>query len=484
MAGKIRSEAAFSALLKSFALDDEPMAKKFKDAGWSSIGAFAVSCGFNPEKTDDSKVNGVILKTLVDWDGSDPGTPAPQFTNNIRHLFWECSNAFVADTRYRHDYGLGEIAIPTNPAERLARRKAFKAEREEQCPEIMEGDLEPAYCCEDDLQALFDKDRLDQYLHPADCPKRSQEILATTARPQARRPKAPGAPAWLTALQQGSETEASVEIPRADVADYYELDCAFRRRGICFHLVGLIRMAKTEKWRRKLLKAVRQTPADPKTQVAPSLTDILVCDKHIWLTISEECADAIQPTATKWPLEEALDKVLASATLEIMLMVRTKGTCVTGAATREGEQTKAEPRVAQPTATKNKTERNKEKREKRKLKKASAKNQGMQKELQTLRKTKGGTFQKGGKGGAKGGREQNQYWQGTGSQWTKRKFVPMPKELIGCEPRNEDDEPFCFGFAKGTCNEVQPGQKCNKGWHKCMKKGCWKNHSFVRHHKN
>ena len=125
MAAKIRSEAAFSDMLQTFGL--KAQVEKFKTAGWTSIGAFAVSCGFNPEKADDAKVTTEIIKAILDWEPRPEGPPEPKLANNLRHLFWECSNAFIADTRYRHDYGLGEIAIPTNPAERHARRKAFKA---------------------------------------------------------------------------------------------------------------------------------------------------------------------------------------------------------------------------------------------------------------------------------------------------------------------------------------------------------------------
>ena len=445
MAAKIRSEAAFSAMLQTFGL--KARVEKFKTAGWTSIGAFAVSCGFNPEKADDAKVTTVIIKAILDWEPRPEGPPEPKLANNLRHLFWECSNAFIADTRYRHDYGLGEIAIPTNPAERHARRKAFKAEREEHCPEIMEGDLEPAFCSEDDLQAQFDRDRLEHYLRPADCPKRQQELLVTTARPQARRPKAPGAPAWLTALQQGSQQELSVEIPRANVEDGYELDCAFRRRGICFHLVGLIRMPKTEQWRRKLMKALRQVPADPRTMMAPTLTDILACNKHIWLNIAEACIDGIQPSATKWPLEEALDLVLKSTTIEIMLMVRPKGTVAAGTSERAPEKTQP----AQQGAAKTKAEKNKDRRNRRKTKKAASKGDG--KWNGKVKNTKGK-----GKGNGKG----NKHTHWTGSQSAKKKFVPLPKELIGCESSDSNGEPFCFGFAKGTCDKVQPGQKCDK----------------------
>ena len=65
----------------------------------------------------------------------------------------------------------------------------------------MTEDLKPAHCCEGDCVAMFEMNRLNMYLRPMNCPTRRQELAVTTARPAARRPKAPGAPAWLTMLQ-------------------------------------------------------------------------------------------------------------------------------------------------------------------------------------------------------------------------------------------------------------------------------------------
>ena len=108
-------------------------------------------------------------------------------------------------------------------------------------------------------------------------------------------------------------------------------------------------------------------------------------------------------------------------------------------------------------------------------KKAAQKHESMQKELQALRK-------KINLPGNKGQRAQRWQTSPAPKKGRKGKFVPLPKELIGCEPCDPNGEPFCFGFAKGTCSAVQPGQKCPKGWHKCMKKGCFKAHAFVKVH--
>ena len=44
---------------------------------------------------------------------------------------------------------------------------------------------------------------------------------------------------------------------------------------------------------------------------------------------------------------------------------------------------------------------------------------------------------------------------------------------------------YCVNGMCQQCRDSKDcpkGQKCNKGWHKCMKKGRWKNHFFVKHH--
>lgn len=62
----------------------------------------------------------------------------------------------------------------------------------------------------------------------------------------------------------------------------------------------------------------------------------------------------------------------------------------------------------------------------------------------------------------------------------KLKRTPMPKQLVGCVPCNDDGQPYCFGYNLGTCKS---STDCQKGLHKCCKKGCNKNRPYISAHK-
>ncbi len=113
----LRSELAFEEKLKDFGLADKKT--RFDDKGWKTMGALAVSCGYNPEGVPDAKVTDVIVRHICEWDGAPP-REEPVSANNIRQLFWECIQAFIADTRYRHDYAMAmdDVSRPVNKYER------------------------------------------------------------------------------------------------------------------------------------------------------------------------------------------------------------------------------------------------------------------------------------------------------------------------------------------------------------------------------
>ncbi len=42
---------------------------------------------------------------------------------------------------------------------------------------------------------------------------------------------------------------------------------------------------------------------------------------------------------------------------------------------------------------------------------------------------------------------------------------------------------FCFPFnLKDGCKDARPGEKCNRGWHLCPKRGCQLPHCYAREH--
>jgi hypothetical protein len=60
------------------------------------------------------------------------------------------------------------------------------------------------------------------------------------------------------------------------------------------------------------------------------------------------------------------------------------------------------------------------------------------------------------------------------------KRTPMPKQLVGCTPCDDEGHPYCFAFNLGTCSS---NTDCEKGRHLCCKKGCGKKHAYVTAHK-
>ena len=57
--------------------------------------------------------------------------------------------------------------------------------------------------------------------------------------------------------------------------------------------------------------------------------------------------------------------------------------------------------------------------------------------------------------------------------------VKLPPGLRGMTHITKDKKPICYGYNLGTCDRAQPGQKCAKGMHVCMRPGCGKPHSLT-----
>ncbi len=282
---------------------------------------------------------------------------------------------------------------------------------EKAIPEIMTGEMTARLI-------MYENNSLDKYLHPMDCPTRRQELQATTVRPNARRPKAQGAPQWLRMLQEESDAQM-IDLPKADISEMHLLEYAFKRRGIALHLTGLMSYVEHEGWRRKLFRAMRQTPPH-QNDSPPGVEDILAADKHIWTLLAEECLDGIKETPAGRPLETALEQILACYEVQSILTCRLRGGTTggnrTAVAAKPTDAPQANGQTANSQPAKTKAQKNKEKRQRRAGKKAAQKNESMQKELQALRK----------KVNLPGNTWQAQRWQAgpTPKKGRKGKFVP------------------------------------------------------------
>jgi hypothetical protein len=68
------------------------------------------------------------------------------------------------------------------------------------------------------------------------------------------------------------------------------------------------------------------------------------------------------------------------------------------------------------------------------------------------------------KGGTKGGGK------------TGNPKVQLPE---GCTSHDDDNRPLCFAFQNNKCKFKGPaGKRCARGYHKCYKKGCFRNKPY------
>ena len=146
-------------------------------------------------------------------------------------------------------------------------------------------------------------------------------------------------------------------------------------------------------------------------------------------------------------MEAVLEETLKSYVVQPMLTCRPR----TGRG-RAGANAAQTPK-AQPAPTpkpKAKSEKAKARREKKKAANVGKKDEELNKGLSAPKKK----IQQGKRGGDAPAQQGNK---------KLRKSAPMPQKLIGYEAMDSNGEPFCFGFADGSCTAVKPGQECNNG---------------------
>ncbi len=140
----VRSTEVFREKLVKFGLDG--FQTRFDNKGWNTISAFAFSCGFQCEAVTDRMLIDTVIAPFTACNGAPP---EPVVANNFRQLFWDCIQAHMADTRAQYDPRSMQLPIRMASPERGTRRDTFAARMIGHVPNIMEGDLEPAWSTED-----------------------------------------------------------------------------------------------------------------------------------------------------------------------------------------------------------------------------------------------------------------------------------------------------------------------------------------------
>ena len=138
MAALIRSEAAFDERLVEFGVIGD-VAKSIKEKGWTTMNSFLFACGFNPKAETDDTLKEMVIKKVTNAKEGDKEEHI--LANNLSQLYWECTQAMIADTRYRHDHSMADVPKPLHAAERNARRVQFQKQFAMAIPDIMTWEL-------------------------------------------------------------------------------------------------------------------------------------------------------------------------------------------------------------------------------------------------------------------------------------------------------------------------------------------------------
>ena len=79
------------------------------------MNAFVFACGFNPEAVTDDTLKDMVIKKVTNAKEYDKEEHI--LANNVRQMHWECTQAMVADTRYRHDHSMSDVPKPLHAAD-------------------------------------------------------------------------------------------------------------------------------------------------------------------------------------------------------------------------------------------------------------------------------------------------------------------------------------------------------------------------------
>ncbi len=455
------SEAVFASLLQRFGLDG--LKPKFDEKSWKTISSFAVTCGFNTDDINDDALKRVVVRHVCAWDGEGS---EPMLTNNIRQLFIHATQAHLADLRAEFDPRGTDAPVKLHKHDRKMRRQLLRASLKDAFPEIEDPDFDWAWGPEDEVYNMLREDELGDYMGPECFPTRREEKKWLQKNKKGRNMAAATA-LWKTLSGHEVEEEKKLLVPEVK-REMHLINHAFRRRGLTLHSTGVMSYAKHETWRRRLFVAMNQevTFAD---EAPPGIPDILKADEKIWDLLRDKI-DGLMIKGGQLPLDKEIDTILQHGEVDRILMVRPRSQ--RALATDVQPERPASGKVAR-TATdakdgdaKLKNRLDNQERHITNLKKQLAQASGGQAGAAKPPKGKGKGKEKKGKGKGKKGNEK------------KRKFVPMPKPLQGCDPETTDGQPVCYdcNMWKG-CKKAKWGETCDKGLHVCIK--CGEHHSYV-----
>ena len=224
--------------------------------------------------------------------------------------------------------------------------------------------------------------------------------------------------------------------PEADLSTDLRIRLAWTRRSLAYDQAHLITFQTLERWSAKLVARMYEAPPHGFRRV--TLQQCISADQKLWMRMAESCRASIQPINTAGtetrPLDDALLKWSDHSDVLYLLQPLPLGS----SGEKSGDQFGATKGDRSGRAS----------------------------------KVKASPYTTGGKG--KSGKQQGKgRGKGSGKGKGKSQSLTIP---TGCSSKTDDGRNICYAFNDRGCGKAPPGESCDRGFHVCGHKGCFKDH--------
>ena len=383
----------------------------------NTFGKFAFAANYTPGQADETPL--ITLISLVC--NADPAPP--DRIPLVRRLFYESYTMANADLRSRIEQRDGDPPKKLAQAERSSR---YVDQVARLTGLDLTGELEPSHALVDLVFQMVEENQV-KYIRWEQCTKRDQELMGIKVDPT-----------WKPD-SQGIIRQIKVEAEiKADTSSDLRLRYALQRRSLAIDQTRMCSYDKLEKWSNVLLEAYSKTPISGYQRV--SIEQIQLADLELWKYIIKETRGGVRPSATRVPVEEALERGIVLPEIRLHLQPLPSGT--KRKADNDDDASKAVVPKSKAAGEAEKLQRTIE---------------NLKGQVRNMQKGRG----KGKSGGRKGGAASNSY--------ANRSMMRMPVGLIGQKAMTKSGEPICFSYNLKGCKGAHAGGKCDKGKHVCTK---------------
>lgn len=232
---------------------------------------------------------------------------------------------------------------------------------------------------------------------------------------------------------------------KADCKTDLQLKFALRRRSLALDQSRLIGYDLMEKWSHVMLEAYTNPPLEGYNKV--TLEQLQKADLEFFKYMMRECRAGIKTHGGSQPMAVAFKEAIKATEIPLYLQPMPSGT-----KRKMAESDDPPPKRAKDDAD---------------IQKLKDQLKSMQNQLRNSQNRSSSSAHKG---------------RGKGKSKQKgRSMIRLPPQLIGLCPTTPEGEPNCYDFNINGCKLAAPGERCPKGWHRCMHWGCGKPHSQKDH---